>query len=757
MDESKPNSVFPWDKLSDDLLFDIFSSLPQPDRLSLCLVNKRCNRIATKLIYRRIYLNDSNVVTSDFMDLAINWTLLMIPSYLPEERSRLLANKKLKGLIKTFIRNPVTLKNVQWIRINWDLEGELQKRILELLCSEGTSLQRLENITDPSCNDIIANGKVSKYQVTSFDMAPPNSLPELPVPENYIPNLKIYLRQRISSRLSHMTLFIDPLKLFNYLYLLKGKLQIVDLKFHWRREFFDPIYFKNPIRNSSTLPPLRDLSEIFDVRSLKVLTVISWNEQLLPREVEMIKNFKEFIYLEDLSLISIKQDTKLLVPLFEYLKNLKRIKMDFLQQYSPESTNPEIFLTILLNCNKLQFIDMRFEGMDLPIISIKDRTVDILQKCQCNKCNHVFNKILKEKLFLFSEDIYLEGDHEAATKDIFTMMRALSLLPYSKACDSYPSVRTQPMNLHEFVNIMNDNLFSYRKNKNQLVKDFSRNIFKKLELNDSLNLNNDDNNDSHTTPLSFHNDDYREQFNNDHEINNDNNNDEYTMSEVPVNETPVNEFTPNENTNDDLFDYPIYNDANDNIHQNRNENENAVIAWEGGNTQPEENGFMTTREPSETPNDELVETEVEVEEDGGITVNFEPNTNNGTINIPITNFSTNASDASSGLPSDFLGMSNILPPYTTCDDDGYLLKLPHEVLTEKDVIDCYHALIHHYRATYIAFLRGFPKLRFLMLNDIPSVVVEENCERIFQPALYHADYKTNLTGWSCSNSNKNGR
>lgn len=495
------------------------------------------------------------------MNVAINWTLLSIPSFLNEEDSRKIANMKLRKLIHSLSVNPRNLRSVQWIRINWDLDARLQKTILSILCYRGTSLQRLENVTDPACNEIIANGAVSMSRVTSLDMAPPNPLPEIPVPEEYIPNLQQYLNARISTSLSHLTLFIDPAKLFNYIHPLKQKLQIVDLKLHWRREFFDRKYFMKRIRE----PPLKKMSDIFDVRTLKTLTIISWNESLIPREIQMIMEFKEFINLEDLSLISIKQNFDVLVTLFYNLPKLKRLKMDFLEDSLPETKNSEIFLTILKVCNNLQFIDMRYEEMDPQIIALEETKFQLHQECHCSSCVHVFENILKKKLFLFPDDYYLTDIHDIAAKDIFKMMKFLSLLPYSKACDCYPSVRTQPMNLDEFVSRMNKNLLFYRQTRGQLLPPAGRR-------------------------------------------------------------------------------------------------------------------------------------------------------------------------SDSGVP-----------------DLGRLaLSLPHAPLTRQDVIDCYHALIHHYRATYVAFLKGFPKLRFLMLNDIPTVVVEEHKERIFQPIFYHENYQTNLTGWSKS-------
>ncbi|AGO12795.1 AaceriACR240Wp [[Ashbya] aceris (nom. inval.)] len=546
---------FPLEKLPDELMKEVFSHLPQSERLKLCYLNRRCHKLAMQLLYSRIYLNDSNVVKSDYVDLAINWTFLYIPSFLKEEESRAVANEKLKKLICTFQTNPDTLNLVQWVRINWDLNPVLQKSILSLLCNKSRSLQRLENVTDPNCNDIVAFGYMSRRNLTSLDMAPPNSLPERPVCPTYIPALSRYLRQRISCKLSHMTLFMDPVQLFNCIYPLEYKLQIRDLKLHWRREFYPVGEFQ--LRRNS---PLQKLSEIFDARALKVLTIISWNESLSKRELEMLQEFEEFTNIEDLSLISVAQDTLVLMSLFNKLVNLKRLKMDFLENYVPQATKPEIFLSILISCKKLQFLDIRFEGLDSPIISMEHEKYQVLRNCPCAKCEKTHDEVINKKIFHFPDDKKFKDMDEFMAKDIFAMMRYQSLLPYSKACDSYPSVRTQPMNMDQFVQIMNESMLLYRKSRGQL-KDHPLDA-EELDLAEALDL------------------------------------------------------------------------------------------------------------------------------------------------------------------------------------------LPHAPFTRQDVIDCFHTLIHHYQRTYVTLLSEFPELRFLMLNDIPTIIVEEISERIPHPVFFHEGYFSNLHGWT---------
>ncbi|SCV03543.1 LANO_0G04764g1_1 [Lachancea nothofagi CBS 11611] len=573
-------STMPLDDLPVGLLQEILSFLPQQDRLTVCLVSRKFNHIATKLVYRRIYLNDSNVVRSDIMNLAINWTLLFVPNRLPEQYARKIADRKLRSLIQTLQSNDRAVQSVEWVRINWDLDPKWQKMLLSVICNESCSLQRLENVTDPSCNDIIAHGRMSSQRLTSFDMAPPNPNAGSEVDPSYIPNLKKYLSQRISSRITFMNLFINPQTLFTHLYPLRDKLQIVDLKLHWRVEFYPKEHFAHDISER----PLHKLSDIFDTRSLKVLTIVSWHECLLPSELEMLQQFKEFTNVEDLSLISIEQEPSPLIGLFTSLSKLRRLKIDFIEQLSSQSTKPELFLAILHCCRELEFLDMRFEGLDAPIVDVENGDFRLTQKCYCSSCMHVFESILRQKLFLFPEDYVLADFRDVLTKDIFRMIRFHCLLPYSKACDYYPSVRTYPMDMEKFVYLMNNDLKLYRASRCQLVRD----------------------------PISSE------------------TNDHYDRCRFDVPESP---------SLDDLFD------------------------------SDDENTFAD-------------------------------------------------------------------------------MALPHKLLTREDVVQCYHALIHHHRRTYIALLTQFPRLKFLVLNDIATVVVSENDERVLQPVFYNEGFVSNLRGWT---------
>ena len=208
---------------------------------------------------------------------------------------------------------------------------------------------------------------------------------------------------------------------------------------------------------------------------------------------------------------------------------------------------------------------------------------------------------------MFPEDYYIHDLQDIAAKDIFKMMKYLSLLPYSKACDAYPSVRTQPMNLTNFVTKMNHNLLEYRNSKSQLVPKIVNN--------------------------------------------------------------------------------------------------------------PHQHSTVTSTSTAHMSEPEMIIIDDDDDDDE--------------INAAIP---PSSDDTAATISTD--------------------LELPHESLTKRDIIMCYHALIHHFKSIYVTFLKSFPHLRFLMLNDIPTIVMEENNERIFEPVFYHYDYKSNLYGWS-KESNKN--
>ncbi|KAL6944620.1 hypothetical protein ACO0RG_001359 [Hanseniaspora osmophila] len=489
----------PLNTFSDEILYEVITHMDQRTKLAMSLVNLRFHKLANKSIYRQIYLNDCCVVESKSINLANKWTVLYLPALIDEKKSRFIADKKLCRLLATFEEKPqTTLKHVEWVRINWDLNKNLQKLIVERLCNGAPNLVRLENVIDPSCYDIIAQGKYSdrNSSLRSFDMAPPNSSPGDTIDDHYLPNFYKFLDSRFYNNIDNittLTLFIDPVILFglnNYLdqetnfglypKLLRGgkKLYIKDLKLHWRLEFFPMNVFQ--LQQKATKMTLPKLSDMFDTKTLETLTIISWEEEMEERNKELLRQVADFHNLKDLSLISLQQSFAILQTLFDgkNMPDLKRLKFDFLDSFGLDNASPLLLRVILDNCKKLEYLDIRSnEFLVQPIVSLR-RSMDnetnnreeyhhqnlrlfkfgVTQQCYCPKCCDYFNSFLTKTLFpkeLDFNDINYMKLHEFFFRDIFKLMKHYGLFPYSKASDIYPSVRTQPMNISEFVKKFN--------------------------------------------------------------------------------------------------------------------------------------------------------------------------------------------------------------------------------------------------------------------------------------------------------------
>lgn len=65
-------------------------------------------------------------------------------------------------------------------------------------------------------------------------------------------------------------------------------------------------------------------------------------------------------------------------------------------------------------------------------------------------------------------------------------------------------------------------------------------------------------------------------------------------------------------------------------------------------------------------------------------------------------------------------------------------------VTAEDIVRLYHAHIHSLKKTYDHFLSSFPKLEFLVLNDLPTrVVCFEHQQKCNIPLFYSKGYKSN--------------
>lgn len=243
--------------LPNEILQNVVSLLTQPDLLTLTLTSKLFYKLSTRILYSKIYLNDSIIEYSDVYELASSWSWLRLQPSSSNEDSRKEANYKLECLLRSLKQDQALVNNIIEVRLNWDLDIQLQKNFVDFLTNSSRSLKIIENVTDPELNEAIVSSNY-KSNLISLDLPPPNPLPSLEITDDYLPNAQSYMIRRLTPNIKVLTLFIDPLLLFNNLIRPKKILEIETLKLHCRADTYPGILYNRRHWKYNKL------SEIFD-------------------------------------------------------------------------------------------------------------------------------------------------------------------------------------------------------------------------------------------------------------------------------------------------------------------------------------------------------------------------------------------------------------------------------------------------------------------------------------------------------------
>lgn len=436
--------------LPNEILQNIVSLLTQPDLVTLTITSKLFYKLATRVLYSKIYLNDSVIELSDVCELASTWSWLRLKPSTSNEESRNEANYKLECLLRSLHENPQLANGIMEVRLNWDLEVSLQKSFVEFITNCSQSLRIIENVTDPALNSAIDSGYYSKNLI-SLDLPPPNPLPSLEITRNYIPDSQAYLRKRLTNIIRVLTLFMDPLLMFNNLVSPKKKLEIESLKLHCRADTYPgQIYNRHNWK-------FDHLNQIFDTRYLKVLTIISWYDHVCPDRVYKFDQWADFTNLEDITLIAVTYNDKKISNLINKCHKLKRLKLDFSFPRRAMAKNSLVFKSIFTHKDQLQFLDIKL-NLTSRIINLDVREFKIMLKvpCKCSLCqDRVLNGILRGKILPTPDDYKINNMDVFQQIDFFDQLFESSLAPYSKAVDRYPSVKTGPDNIQDFLERFN--------------------------------------------------------------------------------------------------------------------------------------------------------------------------------------------------------------------------------------------------------------------------------------------------------------
>ncbi|CAM9016878.1 unnamed protein product [Wickerhamomyces anomalus] len=412
--------------LPNEILQNVVSLLTQPDLLTLTLTSKLFYKLSTRILYSKIYLNDSIIEYSDVYELASSWSWLRLQPSSSNEDSRKEANYKLECLLRSLKQDQALVNNIIEVRLNWDLDIQLQKNFVDFLTNSSRSLKIIENVTDPELNEAIVSSNY-KSNLISLDLPPPNPLPSLEITDDYLPNAQSYMIRRLTPNIKVLTLFIDPLLLFNNLIRPKKILEIETLKLHCRADTYPGILYNRRHWKYNKL------SEIFDSRYLKVLTIISWYDHICPDRIYKFDQWAEFPNLEDITLIAVTYNDKKISNLINNCRQLKRLKLDFSFPKRAMAKNSLVYKSIFTHKDHLKFLDIKL-----------------------NLTNRIVNLDVRQFTIVFKVPYYKIDTMETFEKlDYFDQLFDSSLSPYSKAVDRYPSVKTGPDNIEDFLHRFN--------------------------------------------------------------------------------------------------------------------------------------------------------------------------------------------------------------------------------------------------------------------------------------------------------------
>lgn len=446
-------------RLPTELVQEVVWFLPQKDLLSLSLASRYLRELAANILYRRIYLNDTRVEASEEYLLAPNWSWLEVKCFAGEAeseadvetRSKQCANGKLRSLIRALSSSPGLCNKVVEVRLNWDLDINLQMELIEVLVNRSQSLRIIENVTDPRLNSVILRGRYVRNLV-SLDLPPPNTLPSIDISRDYLADLQQCVAQRLQHGLASikvLIIFMNPLLLFNNVYRLRPgrKFQIASLKIHYRADFYPEQVYSRANRT------LARYSDVFDVRYLRVLTIISWHEQILPESTYDFAQWHDFTQLEDITLIAVTFDDPKIARLIERAHCLKRLKLDFFYPRRSMATDSLTYKAIFHQRRNLRFLDLKL-ALNVKIVNLDVRRYRIKIKipCKCSLCqDRVLKGIFESKILPTDDDYFVQQIENYEIINFFDQLFMSNLLPYSKAVDAYPSVETGSDSIESFL------------------------------------------------------------------------------------------------------------------------------------------------------------------------------------------------------------------------------------------------------------------------------------------------------------------
>ncbi|GAV53768.1 hypothetical protein ZYGR_0AK02700 [Zygosaccharomyces rouxii] len=420
------------DKVPLELFDRIACLLSQEDRVSLTYVSRKLYQRILPSLYGSIYLNVKQYFPSD-LDRTLgtrDWSVLYFTKSGDNNTVKSTANSKLRSLIRSLRNKPYQLPTlISRVNCTWHLDKELLNQFVDILIEYGTNLKIFENFLDER---VATKLSLKGNQMQSMVVPPPSVLPTAPANNEYFSRMEVLTTRYNWDNINHLTLHVNACTFFPHLL---RPLKIKSLSLNLRPDTLGGTFLHQPFHR------------IFDTDALETLELLSWYG---PDQVEFnlyelwsLEEFYEFHKIKEFTLLSLPADREFLSKCIASFPRLQKLKVDYMLDV-PLSALLIDSLSRLPCSQTLQDIDLKFEELDAPLVSIhqdeiSNFTFNVL--CKCPDCRDTFQRVILGKYFADKDSLIIQDFSDVEARNFtLQLFKLYPILPYTHFIDQYPSI-----------------------------------------------------------------------------------------------------------------------------------------------------------------------------------------------------------------------------------------------------------------------------------------------------------------------------
>ncbi|QLL31988.1 hypothetical protein HG536_0C01560 [Torulaspora globosa] len=398
--------------------------LSQDDKVCLTRVSRSMYDRTVPYLYRRLYLNRRPHFRSD-LDTSLGvqtWSVLRIPLLGSREEEIVEAEHAFRLLVRSLRSNVRLCHYIKSVYCALHINRDILFELISLLTDNGTVLQFFDNYLEL---DVMQELSWIAPRLKSLNVPPPSKLPEQRATGEYwleIARLQSYYDWDM---IRSLTLHIPASTLLGWF---SKPLRISSLTLNLRPDTY--LYAQQP------------LYALFDVDTLKELRIVSWYKGADTNVCKMwrLYDFYRFRNVTSLTLLSLDANNEYLRECAQHFTKLEKLQVDFLLDVPLDGTTLSAFRKA--ECSQtLRYIDVKFEPLDPPLLSINRNYFLPRLTCRCSDCRETFEQIIIKKYFPTQEKLRINSMLDVNARNfIMHMFTLFPILPHTDFIDSKPAI-----------------------------------------------------------------------------------------------------------------------------------------------------------------------------------------------------------------------------------------------------------------------------------------------------------------------------